>query len=58
MGRVYAIEMPDGSIRSCANAEQEPTLDMVPEGATVKKLPRNPKIVLDSGRTVYGCQVW
>jgi len=27
-------------------------------GAVVKKSPANPKIVLDSGQVVYGCQVW
>ena len=53
---IYAIEMPDGSLRSNSNAEIEP--DDVPEGGVVRSVPNNPKIVLDNGQTVYGCQVW
>jgi hypothetical protein len=55
---VYFFLMDDGSLRSCENAEREPYDWEVPPGATVQKSPNNPKIVLDSGRTVYGCQVW
>jgi hypothetical protein len=55
---VYFIVMPDGSLRSCSNAEEEPTPDMIPPGAEVHKSDDNPKIVLDNGRVVYGCQVW
>jgi len=53
---IYVIEMPDGSLRSNTNAEIEP--EDVPEGGVVRKLNNNPKIVLDNGQTVYGCQVW
>jgi hypothetical protein len=53
---VYFMEMPDGSLQSLKNAEERP--DMVPEGAKVILSEGNPKIVLDSGRVVYGCQVW
>ena len=53
---IYAIEMPDGSIQSNTNAEVEP--EDVPEGGVVRKMNNNPKIVLDNGQTVYGCQVW
>lgn len=55
---VYFIHMPDGSLRSLSNAEEEPPPEMVPEGAEVISSTDNPKIVLDNGRTVYGCQVW
>jgi hypothetical protein len=53
---IYAIQMPDGSLRSNTNAEVEP--DEVPEGGVVRRMNNNPKIVLDNGQTVYGCQVW
>jgi len=53
---IYAIEMPDGSLRSNTNAEIEP--EDVPEGGIVRKMGNNPKIVLDNGQTVYGCQGW
>jgi hypothetical protein len=55
---VYYIVMPDGSLRSCSNAEEQPPQEMIPPGATVQAAPGNPKIVLDSGEVVYGCQVW
>jgi len=55
---VYFIHMPDGSLRSISNAEQEPTPDMIPEGAQVIKSDDNPKIVLENGEVVYGCQTW
>lgn len=55
---VYFIRMPDGSIRSNHNAEVEPDPDSVPEGCSVICSEDNPKFVLDSGDTVYGCQVW
>jgi hypothetical protein len=55
---VYFIHMPDGSLRSTSNAEQPPVAEMVPEGAEVIKSEGNPKIVLDNGTVVYGCQVW
>ena len=55
---VYFMLMPDGSLRSMANAEEKPDEALVPEGAQVLEMPANPKIVLDSGEVVYGCQVW
>ena len=55
---VYFMQMPDGSLRSNTNAETPPEPDSIPPGAKVVKTDNNPKIVLDSGRTVYGCQVW
>lgn len=55
---IYAIQMPNGSLQSNSNAEIEPSPESVPEGGVVRKLPNNPKIILDNGRTVYGCQVW
>lgn len=55
---VYFIVMPDGSLQSRHNAEEEPSPEEVPEGARVERTLGNPKIVLDSGDVVYGCQVW
>lgn len=55
---VYFIRMPDGSIRSAHNAELPPPPESIPPGARVLEVPGNPKIKLDSGDTVYGCQVW
>lgn len=52
---VYIMIMPDGNLQSLSNAEEEP-ID-IPPGARVHKS-HNPKIVLDSGQVVYGCQVW
>lgn len=54
----YAMRMPDGSLRSLCNAEIKPEAEIVPEGAEVIEIEGNPKIVLDNGNVVYGCQVW
>jgi hypothetical protein len=32
--------------------------DPLPDGGQIIEIPDNPKIILDSGDTVYGCQVW
>lgn len=53
---VYFLRMDDGSIQSLENAEEEP--EYVPYGASLEKSENNPKIVLDNGKVVYGCQVW
>lgn len=53
---VYYMVMPDGSLQSLSNAEEKP--DQIPDGATLQESPGNPKIILDNGKTVYGCQVW
>ena len=45
----------DGGISSNTNAEEKPI--GVPE-EDITEVEANPKIVLDNGRTVYGCQVW
>lgn len=55
---VSFMAMPDGSIRSLANAEVKPEPQDIPPGAKLVSAGNNPKIVLDSGRTVCGCQVW
>lgn len=55
---VYFIHMPDGSLRSLHEAEKKPSEDLIPEGAELIEAPGNPKIRLDSGDVVYGCQVW
>ena len=49
---VYIIR-GDESIYSAKNAEE------IPEGVDIAEmLPSNPKIVMDTGEVVYGCQVW
>ncbi|RDJ35539.1 MAG: hypothetical protein DWQ19_12035 [Crenarchaeota archaeon] len=55
---VHVIEMPDGTLSSLENAEAPPDASLIPEGARVLVVKDNPKIVLDDGRVVYGCQVW
>lgn len=55
---VYFFQMPDGSLRSASNAEERPPEEAIPPGAEVVRSRANPKIVLDTGKTVYGCQVW
>jgi hypothetical protein len=54
---VYFIVGPDG-ISSGTNAEEPPSPESIPSGAEVIRREGNPKIVLDSGKVVYGCQVW
>ena len=49
-------EAPTDAISSFPDAEVYP--DEVPEGMEVGEIPDNPKIELDSGEIVYGCQVW
>lgn len=51
---VYFFET-EGGISSASNAEEKP--DGVDEDKIIEA-PNNPKIILDSGRVVYGCQVW
>jgi len=48
---VYVIPSP-GGLSSYKCAEERPDLP------NVEKIERNPKIRLDSGGIVYGCQVW
>ncbi len=56
---VYAIKMPDGSLRSLENAEEAPPEEFVRDsGGELVRIESNPKIVLDDGRVLYGCQVW
>ena len=53
---VYLLRMPDGSIMSAEYAEEKPEGGGVED--YVELVRGNPKIKLDSGRIVYGCQVW
>ena len=55
---VYYLRMPNGSLVSLANAEEEPEPYQIPQGAEMQKTIDNPKIILDNGDVVYGCQVW
>lgn len=56
--KVWFFAMPDGNLQSLQNAEEEPTPDMIPKDAELVCTDDNPKIRLDDGRVVYGCQVW
>ena len=56
---VYAIVKPDGSIVSLQNAEERPPDELIAEhNGELLVTEDNPKIVLDDGRVVHGCQVW
>ncbi|MEI8270465.1 MAG: hypothetical protein WCG45_03785 [bacterium] len=52
---VYFCKMPDGEILSESNPEVP--MKNIPEGGKLVKL-MNPKIILDDGKVVYGCQTW
>jgi len=52
---VYIIRNPDHSISSLSDAESKP--EGIPE-EFVTMIESNPKIELDGGEVVYGCQVW
>lgn len=54
--KVWAIQMPNGSLQSCKNAEMKP--QDIPPGGKLIQTDHNPKIILDNGQIVYGCQVW
>lgn len=53
---------PSGSLASPPECEQEPSAEvkaeMEADGYELLSIDGNPKIVLDSGEVVYGCQVW
>ena len=56
---VYVIHHPRGSLVSDKLAETRPTNEEVAAiGGRLERVDGNPKIVLDSGEVVYGCQVW
>jgi hypothetical protein len=56
---VHIAHTPDGSVLSSDDPEnQPPDLAVLPEGSQVSHIQDNPKIQLDTGRVVYGCQVW
>lgn len=59
---VYIFETEDGIV-SLDNAEQEPSQEIIDyivstTGATPLEMYDNPRIILDNGKVVYGCQVW
>ena len=59
LGEVTIYAWYDGDkLCSCKDAEQIPDLKEIPPGAELLTLRDNPKIKLDDGRIVYGCQVW
>jgi hypothetical protein len=56
---VYIMRMPDGSLCSLKDAGTRPSDELLSSlDATLEVVENNPKIRLDSGRIVYGCQVW
>ena len=59
--KLYFFRMPDGSLRSRSDAEEEPSEALLEElqqaGGKLVTM-ENPKIELDSGEIVYGCQTW
>lgn len=59
---VHFFRMADGSLRSLKDAETMPDQEIINQfekvGGQLVTTPYNPKIVLDSGKIVYGCQVW
>ena len=56
--KVYFVRLEDGTIVSNRNAEEQPNPELIPYGADIIKAGKNPKIILDNGNIVYGCQVW
>ena len=59
---VYLYVAPDGSLASSSDAEKKPSDEaasaLEAAGCVPYKIEGNPKIVLDDGNIVYGCQVW
>ena len=59
---VYFWRAGAGSLISQSMCEERPSDEIIAEmeadGATLVELQSNPKIELDNGRTVYGCQVY
>ena len=59
---VYFFFAPDHSLLSIKDCETYPDSGLLEEmesvGTELCSTPDNPKIILDSGETVYGCQVW
>lgn len=56
--KAYFVHLPDGSLNSLSNAEEKPDMTQFPPGSEMIESDNNPRIVLDSGKVVYGCQVW
>ena len=59
---VYFFRGPEGNLLSDKLCEKKPSRAQICvmklSGATLVEKQANPKIVLDNGDTVYGCQVW
>ena len=56
---VVAVEVQGTGGKWLLSLEEPKNLpDPLPKGGVIRELPDNPKIILDSGQTVYGCQVW
>lgn len=62
LATVNIVRSPDGTILSESNAEDPPSDSFMKQvekaGGDFERLTNNPKIELDSGKVVYGCQVW
>ena len=60
--KVWCFRLPDGTLASGTMCEEMPPRELIREmeekGARLGQLLSNPKIMLDTGEVVYGCQVW
>jgi hypothetical protein len=59
---VFLFRGPRGNLLSNKACEEKPSSELIQEmeeaGAEFVRLPANPKIELDNGDVVYGCQVY
>ena len=59
---VFFFRGPRGVLLSHKECEERPSPELIKEmeeqEATLVEIPSNPKIVLDNGDVVYGCQVY
>ena len=59
---VFMFRGPKGNLLSNKACEEKPSPELIQEmeeaGAKFVRLPANPKIELDNGDVVYGCQVY
>ena len=60
---LYFFRLPNGNLMSDKYAEEKPSANLIRAmendfGATLVEKQSNPKIELDSGRIIYGCQCY
>lgn len=60
--QTWHVKLPNGNITSTSNPELPPTVEDIDEiikaEGTIVLSDDMPKILLDSGKVVYGCQVF